>query len=70
MKEEVKVISDVIKFQNGMVLVFDENGEQMPAYQGRYEEVKAKILADAPENAQFFHGVWRVSGDPIPREEW
>ena len=64
------MIDHVIKFQNDMVMVFDENGEQMPAYQGRYEEVKDKILADAPRSAKFFHGVWNVSGNAVLREEW
>ena len=64
------MIKDVIKFQNGMVMVFDEKGEQLPQYQGRYEEVKDKILADAPESAKFSHGVWGVSGEAVPREEW
>ena len=64
------MISDVIKFQNGMVMVFDEQGEQIPEYQGRYEEVRDKIMADAPKSARFFRAVWMVSGDAIPREEW
>lgn len=64
------MIKDVIKFQNGIVMVFDETGEQLSQYQGRYEEVKEKILADAPQSAQFFHGMWNVSENAVPREEW
>lgn len=64
------MISEAIRFQNGMVVVFDENGEQMPEFQGRYEEVRAKILARAPKSARFFHGVWNVSESPIHRREW
>ena len=64
------MISDVIKFQNGIVMVFDETGEQIPKYQGRYEQVKAEILAHAPKTAKFFHGVWNVSGNAVPRKEW
>lgn len=64
------MIDHVIKFDNGMVMVFDEKGEQLPEYQGRYEEVKDKILADAPESAKFFHGIWKMSGKSVPREEW
>jgi len=48
-----------------MVMVFDEKGEQMPAYQGRYEEVRAKILAHAPKSAKFFH-----ERDTVARKEW
>ena len=60
----------VIKFHNGMVIVFDEEGEQLPEYQGKYEEVKDKILADAPPGARFFRGLWMISGGEIPREKW
>ncbi|MBA7610211.1 hypothetical protein ES703_17417 [subsurface metagenome] len=55
------MINRAIRFQNGMVMVFDENGEQLPEYQGKYEEVKAKILARAPKSTRFFHGTWPKS---------
>ena len=64
------MIDHVIKFSNAVVMVFDKNGHQMPEYQGRYEEVRDKILADAPESARFFRATWMVSGKEIPREEW
>jgi len=70
LKEEANMIDHAVKFSNGIVLCFDENGEQMPEYQGRYEEVKDKILADAPQSARFFRAVWMVSGGEIPREKW
>jgi hypothetical protein len=38
-----------------MVMVFDENGEQIPEYQGHYNDVKEKILADAPAGSVFNH---------------
>ena len=69
-KGSIEMIDHVIKFSNGMLMVFDENGKQIPEYEGRYEEVRDKILADAPESARFFRAVWMVSGDAIPREEW
>jgi len=65
-----------------MVMVFDENGEQLPVFQGRYEEVKVKILAHAPASARFFHGTWNKSIpedlkrkyveplNPVHRKEW
>ena len=64
------MISHVIKFQNGIVLVFDDTGEQMPQYQGMYEQVKAKILAHAPKSATFFHGTWKLSRNAVLRKEW
>ena len=54
-----------------MVMVFDNKGEQMPKYQGRYEAVKESILKDAPPEAIFS----QISGDDfelkvVPRAEW
>lgn len=64
------MISEAIRFQNGIVMVFDEKGEQMPEFQGRYEEVRAKILARAPKSTRFFHGVWNVCEHAVQRKEW
>ena len=36
-------------------MVFDEEGEQIPVYQGQYESVKESILKNAPLNAIFRH---------------
>jgi hypothetical protein len=49
------MISEVIRLKNDMVMVFDEEGEQLPEYQGLYAEVKDRILADAPAGAVFNH---------------
>jgi hypothetical protein len=49
------MIKTVIRIKNDMVLVFDENGEQIPRYQGYYYEVKDKILADARTGSTFNH---------------
>jgi hypothetical protein len=38
-----KVIKNVYVFGNGMVMTFDQYGQQMPKYQGRYEEVIGSI---------------------------
>lgn len=64
------MINEVIKFGNDMVMVFDENGEQMPEYQGRYDEVRAKILARAPKEAKFFHGDWPRVANLVLRKQW
>lgn len=39
-------ITNVYVFTNGMVMVFDQFGQQMPEYQGFREEVIDKIKAD------------------------
>jgi len=65
------MIRTVIRFQNNMVTVFDKEGEQIPKYQGKYEEVKESILKDAPPEAIFAHG-FSDTGElrKVPREEW
>ena len=49
------MIRSVVRCVNNMVLAFDENGEQIPAYQGQYEEVREKILREAPLSAEFHY---------------
>lgn len=54
-------ICEVIHWQNGMVMVFDEHGRQMSDYQGRYEDVAAKIKADTDErHVVFMTGNWQT----------
>ena len=48
------MITSVILFTNGTVAVFDHEGRQMPDYQGRYGEVKDKILHE-------FHREWQLA---------
>ena len=45
------MIKTIIRSTDDMVIVFDEEGEQVPAYQGSYPEVKPLILKDAPPEA-------------------
>ncbi len=47
------MIKTIIKLKNGMVMVFDADGEQVPEYQGQYEEVKESVLREAPLDAVF-----------------
>ncbi len=64
-------IKTVIRFKNNMVVVFDEEGEQIPEYQGQYEEVKESILKDGPPDAVFAHGFTDFGRLlEVPREEW
>jgi hypothetical protein len=44
MKDEPR-IANVYAFGNGMCMVFDQHGHQMPDYQGRTEEMREKIRA-------------------------
>ena len=65
------MIKTAIRSQNNMVMVFDEDGEQIPEYQGQYEEVKESILKDAPPNAVFgYFPDYETELEIVPREEW
>ena len=65
------MIKTVIRFKNDMVVVLDSNGEQIPEYQGQYDEVKEKILRDTPADTVFAHGFTNSGKLPkVPREEW
>lgn len=64
------MIKAAIRFGDNMVMVFDENGQQMTEYQGKYEAVKDEILKDAPGTATFYYSVGGTAFAPIGREEW
>ena len=60
-----------IRSKNGMVVVFDEGGEQIPEYQGQYADVKERVLRDAASDAVFNH--WFDHADRpqmVPKENW
>ena len=69
------MISEVIRFQDDMVMVLDENCHRMPEFEGRYQDVRVKILAQAPKGTKFFHGLivpaqGRYHDFPCARKEW
>lgn len=45
MDDGPRVITTVYCFANGMTMVFDQDGKQMPEFQGPTEEVRGKIEA-------------------------
>jgi hypothetical protein len=58
----------VILWQNGMVMVFNDAGEQMVKYQGPLEEVETRI--NAVFRGQWEYGDWRagiLGHVPLPR---
>jgi hypothetical protein len=57
---QAKKITTIIQWQDGMVMVFDEDGEQMPQYQGRVDDVRDKILKVAPD-VPWERRVWQGS---------
>lgn len=65
------MIKTVIRIKNDMVMVFDENGEEMPEYQGYYGSVKNRILADAQAESVFNHWIGHSQApDAISPECW
>ncbi len=65
------MIKTAIRFKNNMVMVFDKRGEQIPRYQGQYEEVKESILRGALPDTVFALG-FTDAGElrKVPREGW
>ena len=64
-------IKTVIRLQDDVILVFDESGEQIPQYQGPYQDVKTNILRDAPPDAVFQHWFQNMAeAIVVPREHW
>jgi hypothetical protein len=65
------MMKTVIRLRNDMVMVFDAIGEQIPEYQGRYEDVKERILRDASSETIFNH--WfgcALEPGTVPSENW
>ena len=46
-------VKTVFRFPNTMVAVLDENGDQIPELQGKFEEVKEKVEAAADEQTEW-----------------
>ncbi|MFC1991580.1 hypothetical protein ACFLVC_02495 [Chloroflexota bacterium] len=65
------MIKTAIRCPGNMVMVFDEKGEQIPQYQGQYEDVKENILLDAPPTADFNYLFdYKSELREVPKEEW
>ena len=65
------MITSVVRCSNDVVMVFDEEGEQVPEYQGYYSDVRANILRDTPPGTAFSYFLDAVSGfKDVSREEW
>jgi hypothetical protein len=69
------MISEAIRFPDDTVMVLDEDRKQIPEYQGKYQDVRAKILAWAPRGTRFFHGLIMPGGGIyrdflFARREW
>ena len=59
MNKDKPRICEVYNFTNGMTMVFDQRGQQMPQFQGRTTEVISKIGA-AGWTGTPAYGAWQV----------
>lgn len=64
-------ISMAIRLKNNMVMVFDAEGEQLPQYQGQYEDVRGSILGKATQDTVFVRFFSGAGGaETVAREAW
>lgn len=65
------MIKTVIRLNNDLVMVFDENGEQLSEYQGKYKDVKYRILSNVSPDTKYIHW-FDATADPqtVPLEKW
>lgn len=52
------MIQSVIIWANGLVMAFDENMNQIPGYQGHWQDVIKKVMKDAPDTTAWRIGDW------------
>ncbi len=65
------MIKTVVRCPDNMVMVFNEKAEQIPKYQGQYEEVKESILKSAPLNTVFAYWYdYEPELRRVAREKW
>ena len=62
------MISKVIRFQDDTVRVFDEKEKHIPEFEGKYQDVRVKILARAPRSTKFYH-VSTIRAEVL-RKDW
>jgi hypothetical protein len=58
MKNNEHKITTVYWFQNDNLMVFDQNGEQMPEYQGRSGEMIPKIASSGFDISKIQRRIW------------
>lgn len=59
-----QIITTICIWSLDMVMVFDQRGVQIPAYQGSFDEVMSFLRADAPLDARWRYGRWKDICDP------
>lgn len=62
-------ITKVVRFADGMVMAFDQAGQQLLDYQGHADLVKARVLRDAPIDTAFIFQKGMIE-KPVDREQF
>lgn len=53
------IIKEVYMYLNGMVMAFNEQGEQVPECQGFLFEVADKLKECCDKNTNFYYSLWK-----------
>lgn len=59
------MIKEIILWQNDMIMVFDDEGNQMPELQGHKDKVYDKLKKANTSKATFAVGIWGIRIIPI-----
>lgn len=65
------MIKEVHIFENGNVMVFDDNGEQISVYQTSFKALpteRHRVIKDAPKSAVFKKSVFGGQSNEVTRE--
>jgi hypothetical protein len=63
-------IAGVYVFTNGVTMVFGEDGEQMPQFQGTLLEKKSAILNVSDESTEFHFAKWNGPSMRLSHDEF
>jgi hypothetical protein len=66
------MLMKVVRWSNGMVMAFNEYGQQIPELQGVYtEQLASRIRRETTLETEFSVGDWRYgTRDQVTPEEW
>lgn len=64
------MIDRIVLWSNGVVMVFDEHGKQIPEYQGKRKQVAEKLKDADLSQASFQIGSWNQGVLPMTREQF
>lgn len=63
-------LAKVVLWDNGAVMAFNGAGEQEEEFQGRYEDVRERVIGVCDKSTHFFFGRWEDFEIPITMEQF